>query len=254
MLLAHELVGHYDAPVIVLVHGITESHRSWRPIIEPLAASHQVLAVDLRGHGDSERTGPYDPASYAGDVVDTIDALGLDAPLLVGHSLGGVVVTACASVVDCVGIVNVDQPLQLSGFREALAALEPMLRGSDDQFRAALDTLFASLTGPLPEAEAQRVAGLRHPEQSVVLGTWAAVLERPAEELDELVQTLAGRVHVPYLSLFGGDPGPGYASWLQALIPSAVVEVWADHGHYPQLVDPHRFVSRVCEFDAQVRG
>ena len=61
MLLAHELAGDASAPAIVLVHGITESRETWRPIIEALAADHRVLAVDLRGHGASEHEPPYDP-------------------------------------------------------------------------------------------------------------------------------------------------------------------------------------------------
>jgi len=53
---------------------------------------------------------------------------------------------------------------------------------------------------------------------------------------------------VRYLSLFGIDPGPDYADWLMSPIAGAVVEVWAEHGHYPHLVDPDRFVARLTDF------
>jgi pimeloyl-ACP methyl ester carboxylesterase len=238
----------------VLIHGITENHHTWRPLIDRLGEEHFVLAVDLRGHGDSDRSDPYDPLSYAGDVVETAAALGIEAPLVVGHSLGGVVATAFAAIAPCVGVVNVDQPLRLAAFKEGLMQLEPLLTGTREQFTSAIDMVFDSMVGPLPADEAARVHSLRHAEQSVVLGTWDSVLHSSAEELDATVAALAGAVTVPYLSLHGIDPGPEYAGWLTRLVPSATVEVWADHGHYPHLVDQARFLQRLAEFEAAVRG
>jgi pimeloyl-ACP methyl ester carboxylesterase len=58
---------------------------------------------------------------------------------------------------------------------------------------------------------------------------------------------------VPYLSLHGIDPGPDYAPWLQHLVPTAAIEVWPEMGHYLHLVDPQRFLTRLSEFEAQVR-
>ena len=58
----------------------------------------------------------------------------------------------------------------------------------------------------------------------------------------------------PYLGLFGIDPGPGYAEWLARRVPGAVVETWEDHGHYPHLVDPDRFVDRIVAFWAGSTG
>ena len=52
-----------------------------------------MLAVDLRGHGASAHEPPYDPQHYAQDVAETIAAAGWIDPLVVGHSLGGVVTT-----------------------------------------------------------------------------------------------------------------------------------------------------------------
>ena len=115
MLLAHELAGDDGAPAIVLVHGITESRETWRPIIEALAADHRVLAVDLRGHGASEHEPPYDPAHYGGDVAETIAAAGLIEPLIVGHSLGGVVVTAVPAF--CPAVVGGGQRRPAAGAR-----------------------------------------------------------------------------------------------------------------------------------------
>jgi pimeloyl-ACP methyl ester carboxylesterase len=254
MRLAHELVGSSHRPPLLLIHGITESHHTWHPLLHQLAEDHHVLAVDLRGHGDSDHSDAYDPLSYAGDVVDTASALGIGAPLVVGHSLGGVVATAFAAIAPCVGVINVDQPLRLAAFKDGLMQLEPLLTGSHEQFVSAIDMVFAGMVGPLQAAEAARVHSLRDADQAVVLGTWHSVLHSSAEELDATVAALAGAVTVPYLSLHGIDPGPEYAPWLTGLVPTATVEVWADHGHYPHLVDQARFLQRLLEFEATVRA
>ena len=255
MLLAHDLSGPTDAPVVVLVHGITESRATWRPIRDELARDHRVLAVDLRGHGASDHEAPYDPASYATDVAETIATLGLTSPLLVGHSLGGVVVTAVpAACPDVVAVVNVDQALELGGFRDAVQQLAPMLRGTPDEFDGAIRAVFASMVGPLTGDELARVGALRRADQDVVLGTWAMLLDDTGDDLDAAVDALCAAVgDRPYLSLFGIDPGPDYPVWLTSRIPRATVEVWPDHGHYPFLVDPRRFLDRFAAFERDVR-
>ncbi len=255
MQLAHELVGHADLPALILVHGITENRRMWHPLVHRLAERHFVLSVDLRGHGDSELCDPYDPISYASDVVETAQGLGIEAPLLIGHSLGGVVVSAVAAISPCVGVINVDQPLHLAGFQDALRQLEPMLTGSQAEFEAGIGMMFGAMNGALPADEVARIEQLRGtPNQDVVLGTWDAVLHASPEELDATVASLANAITVPYLSLHGIDPGPDYAGWLTDLVPTATVEVWPDLGHYPHLCEPDRFLARVAEFEAQVRG
>ena len=256
MLLAHEVDGDDDAPAIVLVHVITESRATWRPIREALVVDHRVLTVDLRGHGASAHEPPYDPQHYAEDVAETIAAVGLIDPLLVGHSLGGVVVTVVPAFCDAVvGVVNVDQPLELGSFRDALLQLEPQLRGSPEEFTAAMNAVFDGMYGALDGDELARIRAARRPDQDVVLGTWALLLDSTPEELAATTPGLLAAVGVrPYFSLHGIDPRPGYADWLTANLPSATVEVWPDHGHYPFLVDPKRFLDRLAEFEREVRA
>lgn len=254
MLLAHELVGSGSAPSLLLIHGITESHLAWQPLIDDLAGTHQILAVDLRGHGHSVDIYGYDPQTYARDVIETADAVGVENPVVVGHSLGGVVATAYAALATCRGVVNVDQPLQLATFKESLAQLEPMLQGSEEEFAQAIAMLYQAMDGPLPSAEQARLAQVRQPLQHVVLGTWETVFESSSAQLDAMAAELAAQVKVPYLSLHGSDPGPEYADWLYRQIPTATIEVWADSGHYPHLVHPERFIARLAEFEASLPG
>jgi pimeloyl-ACP methyl ester carboxylesterase len=247
MLLAHDRTG--SGPALVLIHGITESRRTWDPLVPALADSYDVLAVDLRGHGQSPVGDAYDPISLATDVAETVAAAGMTAPLVVGHSLGGIVASAFAAVARPRAVVNVDQPLRLADFKDQLAQLEPLLRGDDASFATAIDLIFQAMNGPLPAAEVARVGALRRADQQVVLGIWGTVFESTAEELDATVAALAGAITVPYLALHGIDPGEAYTHWLRHLLPTATVEVWPEQGHYPHLVHPTRFVERVVDFD-----
>jgi pimeloyl-ACP methyl ester carboxylesterase len=210
----------------------------------------RVVAVDLRGHGGSERRAPYDPVTLASDVHAVVEALGLDAPLMVGHSLGGVVVSAYGGAgYPSRGIVNVDQPIALGGFKEALEPLTPMLRGTREEFDTAIGLVFSVLDGPLPVAERERLDGISSPEPEVVLGVWGAVFDTSAEDLDLMAADLVGGIGVPYLSLHGTDPGDDYPDWLRAIVPGSTFEVWPEAGHYPHLTEPDRFVKHQLYYE-----
>ena len=243
--IAYEIVG--EGPPIILLHGITESRRSWDPLIEPLAGEHRVAAVDLRGHGESERRPPYDALTMAADVHAVAEAAGATGPLVVGHSLGGAVASVYAAANAVRGVVSVDQPMELSGFQALLAPLEPVLRGDEAGFQSVMQQIFNSLYGALPPGERARIESLSHPEQDVVLGAWDLVLTSTPEELDELARSMADMITAPYLALHGTDPGE-YSAWLRHLVPTARLEVWPGLGHYPHLIEPERFVQHVSEF------
>lgn len=235
---------------LALVHGITESRRTWDPLLAPfIAAGYRVIAIDLRGHGASSKAAPYDLATMAGDIGAVLQVEQADDALVVGHSLGGAVVSAYAAGGPCRGVVNVDQPLALSGFQAVLTDLRPMLTGDPESFQGAITAIFEQMAGPLDGAERWRVDHIRQADQEVVLGVWDLMFSATAEEIDAMVDDLAAAITVPYLSLHGIDPGPGYAEWLIGKIGSATVEVWPDRGHYPHLIEPHRFVERVLAFD-----
>jgi pimeloyl-ACP methyl ester carboxylesterase len=235
-------------PVLVLVHGLTESRGAWDPLIDDLAADHAVVALDVRGHGASSEGPRYEPPVLADDVAAVLADAGLADPLVVGHSMGGVVVTAFAAMHPARGVLNIDQPIELSGFQELAQGVEPLLRG--DGFADFMESFFAMLYGPLPAEEVARLAALSHPVQDVVLGMWGPVLDLPPAELEEVVRSLTAGIHVPYLALHGDDPGPTYGPWLRDAIPTATFEVWEGCGHYPHLLHPERFTARLRAFEA----
>lgn len=85
------------APVIGL-HGLTASHMNFVGIADRLAGRCPLLALDLRGRGDSDKPGgPYGLAQHARDAAAAMRAMGLGPSTVVGHSMGAFVATALAA-------------------------------------------------------------------------------------------------------------------------------------------------------------
>jgi len=81
-------------PTVLMLHGFANCAATWIPIACPLAAARRhVVALDLRGHGDSQWTDQdkYRMADLVSDIAFFLDALDIDKVTLVGHSMGGAV-------------------------------------------------------------------------------------------------------------------------------------------------------------------
>jgi pimeloyl-ACP methyl ester carboxylesterase len=235
---------------LLLVHGITEDHRVWDPLVPELARDARVLRVDLPGHGASSALAEYTAGSLAAPLEGFVRALGLERPRVIGHSLGGLLATLLGALVPVRSIVNVDQSLRLGPFIERVRAIAPRLAGPD--FAATLAREMEELGGPrLPASVRAELAGYRvEARRPVVLGLWLPLVDATEDSLVETLAPLLAEVRAPYLSLHGDDPGPGYEAWLRKLVPSARVEVWSGLGHWPHRVEPERFLARVRDFHA----
>ncbi|MBW9213265.1 alpha/beta fold hydrolase [Mumia sp. zg.B53] len=94
-------VGIWDAtdiaaPTLLLVHGVTASHRSWDLLAARLPGV-RLVAPDLRGRGRSNAvTGPAGMTAHADDLACVLDAVGAQAVTVVGHSMGGFVACVLA--------------------------------------------------------------------------------------------------------------------------------------------------------------
>jgi pimeloyl-ACP methyl ester carboxylesterase len=88
--------GPQDAPTLLFIHGYPLNRRIWQPQLEGLSGAARVLALDLRGHGESQIVpGPYWMDTLAGDCAAFLDALGISRPVVVcGLSMGGYVAMA----------------------------------------------------------------------------------------------------------------------------------------------------------------
>ena len=88
-----------ELPSALLLHGVTSSAQSWVRVGPALANRYRVYALDMRGHGDSIKPskGAYSLRHTADDAAAFIDILGLERPLLMGHSWGGATAMVLAS-------------------------------------------------------------------------------------------------------------------------------------------------------------
>jgi esterase len=104
--------GRHDRPPLLFLHGGCLTAHTWDLVCLALRADFHCLAVDQRGHGDSEwsPTLDYGPDAQVRDIHGLIEQLGLAQPVLVGHSLGGLnaMTYATAAAEQLAGVVMVD--------------------------------------------------------------------------------------------------------------------------------------------------
>jgi len=139
------LVFHYvtwgseAAPPVVLLHGITGHARSWDALSRDLSTHVRVIALDQRGHGDSDRArdGDYRVATMAGDVERFVEALGLERFALVGLSMGGRVGIAYAggshaARIERLCIVDIGPEIHLPGMER----IRQMMSGAPERIES----------------------------------------------------------------------------------------------------------------------
>lgn len=108
-------VSQGEGPLVLLLHGFPEFWWSWRHQLTPVAdAGFRVVAPDLRGYNDTDRAGPYDLDTLAGDAVALIRHLGAERATIVGHDWGGVIAWHLAAkrpdVCERVAVLNAPHP------------------------------------------------------------------------------------------------------------------------------------------------
>lgn len=102
-------------PPLVFLHGWSCRASHFAPQVEHFRRSNRAVAIDLRGHGNSAAgDAPITLAQFARDVVAISGALSLDRPILVGHSMGGMVALGAAAMFPVRGVVLVDSTLTFS--------------------------------------------------------------------------------------------------------------------------------------------
>ncbi len=82
---------------VVILHGLMGACENWRYVRGALAARNRVICLDLPNHGRSPPAATFDLRSIGGDVIETLDTLGVGRAVVIGHSLGGKVAMQMAS-------------------------------------------------------------------------------------------------------------------------------------------------------------
>jgi pimeloyl-ACP methyl ester carboxylesterase len=245
--LAGRMRGAPTAPTspIVLLHGLTFDRRMWDPLLDALPADQCAIAFDLPGHGASPALDERGLAPVVDAICGAISDAGLEAPIVVGHSIGGPLASIYAVSHPTSGVVSIDAPIRIEPFAERLRALRPLLAGerfadtwAGYQASFGLDRLAAT------ERELLRAGD--HASQDVVLSYQADILERPLREtlrwMDAGHEVLRAK-GTPYVSLHATPVDAADREWLGLRLPQAEILVWPAPHHFPHLAEPDRLAS-----------
>jgi pimeloyl-ACP methyl ester carboxylesterase len=241
--LAYDIEGR-GTPVVFL-HGLTFDRRTWRPIIDHLDGAFTSIAIDLPAHGESGGE-PAPLETVAERIHRLLHSLGIERPIVVGHSMAAGLAGLYASAHPARGIVLVDQATEVLPFAQMLHQIAPMLRGPG--FGQIWPDIENSLgLDRIPEPTRALVLNARKVKQDVVLGYWDQVLDTEPAELQAWIDERAAGILVPCLAVFGRPASDGERERL-GRIPDAQIEEWSGDGHFVHLVDPGRFATRLQTF------
>ena len=249
-----------DGPRPVLaVHGITGNATCWRAVARALPDYCQLYAVDLRGRGHSAALpGPYGFGQHGADLAAAVLALGLDRPVLIGHSLGAYIALLAADahpaafgrlvLVDG-GLplpvpagVDLDQLLAAS-LGPALARLTQTYPTPEAylSFWRAHPALAQAWTGDVEQYVRYDLTGGPGPLRSRVLLESARSDGRDLLASGELIAAALGRLASPTpllrapAGMFGQPPGmipEELAKYWQAQVPALAVQTVPETNHY----------------------
>ncbi|HEX6818567.1 MAG TPA: alpha/beta hydrolase [Ktedonobacterales bacterium] len=257
---------------LVLLHGIMAGGITWLRVARELESEYDVVMPDARGHGLCERLGPEGIAYplLVEDVATLLDALEIERPLVVGHSMGGVTAALLASAYpEQVRAVVLEDAVwgdtsrlpqigASQGYRAWLAGYTAYLRAlksqpHEERLLAALPYMPPGPVGLWPEeeyvpwVEAQAQIDLALAEAGP--GLWSVM--RPEQPLAEVAREIA----CPLL-LLTGNPGrgglsrPEVVAEVVAAAPKTQVVTFEEAGHLIHLDAFERYVSVVRGFRA----
>jgi pimeloyl-ACP methyl ester carboxylesterase len=237
---------HYEeagaGPAIVFVHPWGGDARYFAPQVAAFAPTHRAIAVDLRGHGLSDKpSGAYTVKGFVDDVAWLCAELGLDRPILCGNSLGGVVALelgarGVARAVACLDAPVVPPAGLMDGFRPMAAALHtPAWQGALRAFTEQLGG-FADR----PERKAWLMDQFLGNDQHVMSSALDDILAH-----DTVPAAAACKVPLLFVST-----GPWYTdvARLRELCPQLATAQTMGSGHYHELEVPEQVNAILARF------
>lgn len=230
-------------PALLFIHGATCDRSHFSPQLEEFASRHTSVSLDLEGHGESDRaSGQASIDRYADDVAWAIKALGLERPIAVGHSMGGLVALRLATTRPCPirGAVTIDPaPLMITDqLSSALTDLAASVEGGDlEPLRAFIAHTWFVASSPADLKARIVEATMAAPERAVA--TIRAVLGHDVLR--------SGTVEVPHLVINTERP---INTWQQVheLLPNAVYGQVVGGGHFAMQEAPIQVNDMIARF------
>jgi pimeloyl-ACP methyl ester carboxylesterase len=267
--LKYRLAG--KGPLVLLIHGMAGSATTWKHVMPALSEHFAVLAPDLLGHGESEKTkGDYSLGAMASTLRDLVVALGYKRTTVVGQSYGGGIAMQFAYqypercerlvLVDSGGLGSEVNPLlrmlTLPGSEAVLlvACAPPVRHVVESIGRAALRKKIQN--APVIPELWRSYSSLGNVEaRRAFLRTLRAVID-PRGQTVSANDTLYLAAGVPTLIIWGAEDRiipVEHAYAAHAAIPGSWLEIIEGVGHYPHCEDPERFVDVLTEFIESTR-
>jgi pimeloyl-ACP methyl ester carboxylesterase len=235
---------------VVFLHGVSDSWRSFEMVLPHLPASIRAIALTQRGHGDSDRPASgYQMRDFAADVAGVLDALGIQAAVIAGHSMGSIVAQRFA----------LDYPARTLGLVLMGAFVSVADNPAVPEF---YDQVVAPLTDPIDPAIAREFqeSTLARPVPAelldMVIGeslkvparVWKAVFEGLLK-FDQRAEL--GSIAAPALVVWGDQDifSPrADQDELATVIPGGQLLVYAGHGHAMHWEDPRRSAADLAAY------
>ncbi|MCR9150243.1 MAG: alpha/beta fold hydrolase [Rhodobacteraceae bacterium] len=242
-----------DGPPLVIAHGLFGSARNWGVIAKRLAEARQVIAVDMRNHGDSPWQDSHRYRDLAADLAGVIAGQGGRADVL-GHSMGGKAAMALALtrpemvrkliVADIAPVAYGHSQSHLIAAMRALPLEQVTTRGDADRLLAGTVTDDATRAFLLQSLDLNAPGGPR----------WRLNLDVLEAEMDRITgwpDDLDGRFDGPALFLSGAASDyvrPEARGRIKALFPGAVMAKIPGAGHWLHAEKPREFEAAVAAF------
>lgn len=245
--LAFRELGDRREPTVVLLHAWGESSLSFDRLTASLPATMNTIAVDLRGHGDSDKpTEGYDLVSLARDVGAFLDALGVASAVLVGSSSGGYVAQECAvlSPDRVSGLLLAGAPSSLSGRPPFADEIDALVDPIEPAWAQDFVDWFA-VENEVPDGyRADRVRDAL----SIPADVWRLSL---AGLTDSVPPLQSGRITAPTLAIWGDRDAlisPADQADLVAVIPGARRVMYEGVGHLVLWEQPEQLARDLTAF------
>ena len=249
--------GSEEGRPILYIHGFSQCWLAWsRQMNSDLAQDHRLVAMDIRGHGLSDKPlqGYDDSKLWADDVNAVIETLSLDPPILCGWSYGGLVILDYIRLFgeDRIGGIHFVDPLTELGSEDAIAVLTPEVLGlipgffstdvkeSVNTFEAFFRLCFAR------EPAAEDLFLMLGYNVSVPPAVRQALFSRTVNNDDILL-----KIQKPVLITHGANDAvvkPAAANKLKTFMSHAEVQMMENAGHAPFWDDAADFNRRQREF------
>jgi pimeloyl-ACP methyl ester carboxylesterase len=230
---------------LVFIHGWSCNLEYWRASSPAFAKRNRVIAIDLPGHGESDKPQiTYSMDHFARAVDAVLQDAKVERAVLVGHSMGTPVARQFYRKYPqkTVGIVIVDGPLRPFGDKKMFDGLIAGLRGPN--YREVGKQLLAGLAGPTLSSE------FRQQTEASFLNTPQHVLVSAMEGMADESIWGTDKINVPVLAIMAKTPfwPADTEQFDRSIAPNLEFQMWEGVGHFLMMEKPKEFNAAILAF------